>query len=63
MIIREIQRELEKDNIKVSSQAIRDLLQRKFFITSNKKNETITFDEIVGTKIIEYYQAKNKLNE
>jgi hypothetical protein len=29
MIIREIQRELEKDNIKISSQSIRDLLRAK----------------------------------
>jgi hypothetical protein len=61
MIIREIQRELEKDNITVSSQSIRDLLRKKFFITSERKNETITFDEIIGKKIIEYYRAKNNL--
>jgi hypothetical protein len=61
MIIREIQRELEKDNIKVSSQSIRDLLRKKMFITSERKNETITFNDVVGKKIIEYYKAKNNL--
>jgi hypothetical protein len=62
MIIREIQRELEKDNIKVSSQSIRDLLRKKMFITSERKNETITFSDVVGKKIIEYYRAKNNLS-
>jgi hypothetical protein len=62
MIIREIQRELEKDNIKVSSQSIRDLLRKKMFITSERKNETITFSDVVGKKIIEYYKAKNNLS-
>jgi hypothetical protein len=63
MIIREIQRELEKDNIKVSSQSIRDLLRKKMFITSERKNETITFSDVVGKKIIEYYKAKNNLSK
>jgi hypothetical protein len=62
MIIREIQRELEKDNIIVSSQSIRDLLRKKMFITSERKNETITFSDVVGKKIIEYYKAKNNLS-
>jgi hypothetical protein len=62
MIIREIQRELEKDNIQVSSQSIRDLLRKKMFITSERKNETITFSDVVGKKIIEYYRAKNNLS-
>jgi hypothetical protein len=62
MIIREIQRELEKDNIIVSSQSIRDLLRKKMFITSERKNETITFNDVVGKKIIEYYRAKNNLS-
>jgi hypothetical protein len=62
MIIREIQRELEKDNIIVSSQSIRDLLRKKMFITSERKNETITFSDVVGKKIIDYYRAKNNLS-
>jgi hypothetical protein len=62
MIIREIQRELEKDNIIVSSQSIRDLLRKKMFITSERKNETITFNDVVGKKIIDYYRAKNNLS-
>jgi len=58
MIIREIQRELAKDGISVTSQAIRDLLRKKFFVTNEHKNSTIIFDEKIGRKIIEYYKVK-----
>jgi len=58
MIIREIQRELAKDGISVTSQAIRDLLRKKFAVTNENKNATITFDEKIGSKIIEYYKVK-----
>lgn len=60
MIIREVLMELESHGIKVTNQAVRALLKKRYGIVNQQGSFPIIFSEKIGRQIVDYYLLKYK---